>query len=185
MKDTEGESQADYDTYKLIMQDKEKLLDPDIPLRFIFSHSALREGWDSPNVFQICTLNETKSEIKKRQEIGRGLRLSVNQNGERIFDRNINKLTVVANERYEDFAKTLQKEIQEDCGVDFSGRVKNRGNRQKVNFRKGFEADPKFLQIWEKIKFHTRYSVDYKTDELIAMSAKAVKNMPETKKALH
>ena len=182
VKDTEGESQADYDTYKLIMQDKEKLLDPDIPLRFIFSHSALREGWDSPNVFQICTLNETKSEIKKRQEIGRGLRLSVNQNGERIFDRNINKLTVVANERYEDFAKTLQKEIQEDCGVDFSGRVKNRGNRQKVNFRKGFEADPKFLQIWEKIKFHTRYSVDYKTDELIAMSAKAVKNMPETKK---
>jgi len=182
VKDTEGESQADYDTYKLIMQDKEKLLDPDIPLRFIFSHSALREGWDSPNVFQICTLNETKSEIKKRQEIGRGLRLSVNQDGERIFDRNINKLTVVANERYEDFAKALQKEIQEDCGVDFSGRVKNRGDRQKVNFRKGFEADPKFLQIWEKIKFHTRYSVDYKTDELIAMSAKAVKNMPETKK---
>src|SRR3990167_6467549 len=99
LKDTEGESQADYDTYKLIMQDKEKLLDPDTPLRFIFSHSALREGWDNPNVFQICTLNETKSEIKKRQEIGRGLRLSVNQNGERIFDRNINKLTVVANER--------------------------------------------------------------------------------------
>lgn len=182
VKDTEGESQSDYDTYKLIMQDKEKLLDPDIPLRFIFSHSALREGWDSPNVFQICTLNETKSEIKKRQEIGRGLRLSVNHNGERIFDRNINKLTVVANERYEDFAKALQKEIQEDCGVDFSGRVKNRGERQKVNFRKGFEADPKFLQIWEKIKFHTRYSVEYKTDELIAASAKEVKNMPETKK---
>jgi type III restriction enzyme len=182
VKDTEGESQADYDTYKLIMQDKEKLLDPDIPLRFIFSHSALREGWDSPNVFQICTLNETKSEIKKRQEIGRGLRLSVNHNGERIFDSNINKLTVVANERYEDFAKALQKEIQEDCGVDFSGRVKNRGDRQKINFRKGFEADPKFLQIWEKIQFHTRYSVEYKTDELIAMSAKAVKNMPETKK---
>ena len=88
-------------------------------------------------MFQICTLNETKSEIKKRQEIGRGLRLSVNQNGERIFDRNINKLTVVANERYEDFAKALQKEIQEDCGVDFTGRIKNRGNRQKVNFRKG------------------------------------------------
>jgi type III restriction enzyme len=142
----------------------------------------LREGWDSPNVFQICTLNETRSEIKKRQEIGRGLRLSVNHNGERIFDRNINKLTVVANERYEDFAKALQKEIQEDCGVDFSGRVKNRGDRQKVKFRKGFEADPKFLQIWEKIQFHTRYSVEYKTDELIAMSAKAVKNMPETKK---
>ncbi|MBI5047479.1 MAG: DEAD/DEAH box helicase family protein [Deltaproteobacteria bacterium] len=182
VKDTEGESQADYDTYKLIMQDKEKLLDPETPLRFIFSHSALREGWDNPNVFQICTLNETKSEIKKRQEIGRGLRLSVNQEGQRIFDRNINKLTVVANERYEDFAKALQKEIQEDCGVDFTGRVKNKGDRKKVNFRKGFEADQKFLEIWEKIKFQTRYCVDYKTDELITLAAKAVKDMPETKK---
>ena len=77
VKDTGGETQADDDTYKLIMRDKEKLLDMDTPLRFIFSHSALREGWDNPNVFQICTLNETKSEIKKRQEIGRGLRLCV------------------------------------------------------------------------------------------------------------
>lgn len=182
VKDTEGESQADYDTYKLIMQDKEKLLDPDTPLRFIFSHSALREGWDNPNVFQICTLNETRSEIKKRQEIGRGLRLSVNQNGERIFDRNINKLTVVANERYEDFAKALQREIQEDCGVDFTGRVKNKGDRKKVDFRKGFEADPKFLEIWEKIKFHTRYSVSYETNELVTLAAKVVRNMPETLK---
>jgi len=182
LKDTEGESQADYDAYKLIMQDKEKLLDPEISLRFIFSHSALREGWDNPNVFQICTLNETKSEIKKRQEIGRGLRLSVNRDGQRIFDRNINKLTVVANERYEDFAKALQKEIQEDCGVDFTGRVKNKGDRKRVSLRKGFEADPKFLQIWEKIKFHTRYRVEYKTGELITLAAKAVKEMPETKR---
>ncbi|MCL4474967.1 MAG: DEAD/DEAH box helicase family protein [Nitrospirae bacterium] len=182
VKDTGGESQADDDTYKLIMQDKEKLLDPDTPLRFIFSHSALREGWDNPNVFQICTLNETKSELKKRQEIGRGLRLSVNQNGQRIFDRNVNKLTVVANERYEDFARALQNEIQEDCGVDFTGRVKNRGDRQKVTLRKGFEADPKFLQIWEKIRFHTRYRVEYKTDELIIRAAKAVMNMAETRK---
>lgn len=182
VKDTGGETQADDDTYKLIMKDKETLLDPNTPLRFIFSHSALREGWDNPNVFQICTLNETKSEIKKRQEIGRGLRLSVNQNGQRIFDRNINKLTVIANERYEDFAKALQNEIQEDCGVDFKGRVKNRGDRQKVGLRKGFEADPKFLQIWEKIKFQTRYSIEYKTDELIMLAAKAVKSMPETRK---
>ncbi len=80
------------------------------------------------------------------------MRLSVNQGGQRIFDRNINKLTVVANERYEDFAKTLQKEIEEDCGVDFSGRVKDKGDRKRVRLRKGFEADPKFLQIWEKIK---------------------------------
>lgn len=182
VKDTGGETQADDDTYKLIMRDKEKLLDIDTPLRFIFSHSALREGWDNPNVFQICTLNETKSEIKKRQEIGRGLRLCVDQNGQRIFGQNINRLTVIANERYEDFAKALQKEIEEDCGVDFSGRTKNKRDKQKGNLRKGFEADPKFLQIWEKIKFHTKYSVSYKTDELILLAAKAVKDIPEIKK---
>lgn len=182
VKDTGGETQADNDTYKLIMQDKERLLDINTPLRFIFSHSALREGWDNPNVFQICTLNETKSEIKKRQEIGRGLRLSVNQDGQRIFDRNINRLTVVANESYEEFAKALQNEIEEDCGVDFTGRIKDKGKKQKVNLRKGFEADPMFLQIWDKIKFHTKYSVNYETAELITLAAKAVKDMDETKK---
>jgi type III restriction enzyme len=182
VKDTGGETQLDDDTYKLIMQDKEKLLDENVPLRFIFSHSALREGWDNPNVFQICTLNETKSEIKKRQEIGRGLRLSVNQEGQRIFDNNINKLTVVANERYEDFAKALQKEIQEDCGVDFSGRTKNKNDKKKVNYRKGFEADPKFLQIWEKIRFQTKYSVNYDTEKLITLAANEVSKMDETKK---
>lgn len=109
VKDTSGETKADDDTYNLIMKDKEKLLGLENPLRFIFSHSALREGWDNPNVFQICTLNETKSDIKKRQEIGRGLRLAVDQSGRRTYDRNINRLTVVANESYDDFAKTLQK----------------------------------------------------------------------------
>jgi len=182
VKDTGGETLLDDDTYKLIMQEKEKLLDLNTPLRFIFSHSALREGWDNPNVFQICTLNETKSEIKKRQEIGRGLRLAVNQSGQRIFDRNINKLTVIANERYEDFAKTLQQEIEQDCGVQFSGRIKDKDKRKKVNLRKGFEADPKFLEIWNKIKFHTQYSVEYKTDELIASAAKSLREMPETTK---
>lgn len=182
IKDTGGETQLDDDTYKLIMQEKEKLLDVNVPLRFIFSHSALREGWDNPNVFQICTLNETKSEIKKRQEIGRGLRLSVNQEGQRIFDPNLNKLTIVANERYEDFAKALQKEIQEDCGVDFSGRTKNKNEKKKVNYRKGFEADPKFLQIWEKIRFQTKYCVNYDTEKLITLAADAVNKMDETKK---
>jgi len=94
VKDTSGETKADDDTYSLIMKDKEKLLGLDNSLRFIFSHSALREGWDNPNVFQICTLNETKSDIKKRQEIGRGLRLAVDQTGKRTYDQNINRLTV-------------------------------------------------------------------------------------------
>lgn len=118
-KDTKGDTKVDDDTYSLIMKDKEKLLSFDSPLRFIFSHSALREGWDNPNVFQIATLNETKSTIKKRQEIGRGLRLCVNQDGERIHDKTINTLTVMANESYEEFAKTLQKEIEEDAEIKF------------------------------------------------------------------
>ena len=118
-KDTKGDTQADDDVYNLIMKDKEQLLSNDEPLRFIFSHSALREGWDNPNVFQICTLNETKSAMKKRQEIGRGLRLPVDQDGKRVFDETINKLYVMANESYEDFARALQTEYEEDCGVTF------------------------------------------------------------------
>lgn len=122
LKDTRGDTQADDEVYNLIMKDKERLLLLDQPLRFVFSHSALREGWDNPNVFQICTLNETRSAVKKRQEIGRGLRLPVDQNGMRVFDDSVNKLYVMANESYEDFARALQTEYEEDCGVTF-GRV--------------------------------------------------------------
>lgn len=122
LKDTRGDTQADDEVYNLIMKDKEQLLSLEEPLRFIFSHSALREGWDNPNVFQICTLNETRSAVKKRQEIGRGLRLPVDQNGVRVFDESLNKLYVMANESYEDFARALQTEYEEDCGVTF-GKV--------------------------------------------------------------
>jgi type III restriction enzyme len=121
-KDTRGDTQADDEVYNLIMKEKERLLSEDEPLRFIFSHSALREGWDNPNVFQICTLNETRSVMKKRQEIGRGLRLPVDQNGQRVFDDSVNKLLVMANESYEEFARALQTEYEEDCGVTF-GKV--------------------------------------------------------------
>ncbi|TDT43641.1 type III restriction enzyme [Maribacter spongiicola] len=181
IKDTSGVTKADDDTYSLIMKDKEKLLSLDNPLRFIFSHSALREGWDNPNVFQICTLNETKSEIKKRQEIGRGLRLAVDQNGKRTYDQNINRLTVVANEAYDDFAKTLQKEIEDDCGVSFQGRIKNKRERTPIKYRKGFEADPRFLEIWEKLKQKTTYRVDYNTSDLITSAAKVISDLPKIK----
>jgi type III restriction enzyme len=136
-KDTKGNTKVDDDTYSLIMKDKEKLLSFDSPLRFIFSHSALREGWDNPNVFQICTLNETKSTMKKRQEIGRGLRLCVNQDGERLHDKTINTLTVMANESYEDFAKTLQKEIEEDAGIKFGIIEKDTFAHVTMRSRKG------------------------------------------------
>ena len=121
-KDTKGETAADEDTYNLIMKDKERLLSAEVPLQFIFSHSALREGWDNPNVFQICTLNETTSVMKKRQEIGRGLRIPVDFDGNRVFDESLNKLTVVVNETYEEFCQKLQTEYQDDAGVVF-GRI--------------------------------------------------------------
>ncbi len=119
LKDTNGTSVTDEDTYSLIMKDKEKLLSFASRLKFIFSHSALKEGWDNPNIFQVCTLNETRSTIKKRQEIGRGLRISVDQNGERVQGFDVNTLTVMANESYEDFVKSLQNEIEQEEGIKF------------------------------------------------------------------
>lgn len=111
----------DKDAYDLIMKDKERLLSFEEPVRFIFSHSALKEGWDNPNVFQICTLKQSGSDIRKRQEVGRGLRLCVNKNGERmdenVLDRdvhNVNVLTIIASESYDSFARGLQTEIAEN-----------------------------------------------------------------------
>ncbi|MGS0756220.1 type III restriction-modification system endonuclease, partial [Roseateles sp. GG27B] len=105
--------------YNLIMKEKEKLLDLQTPLKFIFSHSALKEGWDNPNVFQICTLREMGTERERRQTIGRGLRLCVNQDGERVRGFEINRLTVIATESYEEFAENLQKEIEAETGIRF------------------------------------------------------------------
>lgn len=105
--------------YNLIMKEKEKLLSFDTPLKFIFSHSALKEGWDNPNVFQICTLRDIQTERERRQTIGRGLRLCVNQNGERVRGFDVNTLTVIATENYEEFAENLQKEIEADTGIRF------------------------------------------------------------------
>ena len=118
-KDTKGDTKADDDTYNLIMRDKEKLLGFETPLKFIFSHSALREGWDNPNVFQICTLRDIQSERERRQTIGRGLRLCVNQEGQRLRGFEVNTLTVIATESYEQFADNLQKEIEADTGIRF------------------------------------------------------------------
>ena len=119
LKNTRGNTQDDISTYNTIMKDKEWLLSFQCPLRFIFSHSALKEGWDNPNVFQVCTLIEQKNTLTARQKIGRGLRLCVNQHGERIEDPNINILHVMANESFAEFAEKLQKEIEDDIGIKF------------------------------------------------------------------
>ena len=143
----------DVDAYDLIMKNKELLLDRNpkkSPVRFIFSHSALREGWDNPNVFQICTLKQSSSEVRKRQEVGRGLRLCVNQDGERMDVNvlgndvhNVNVLTVIASESYDSFAKGLQSEIAEAVAdrpravtaVLFVGKVikDDKGNEQVID----------------------------------------------------
>ena len=121
--DTSENNQANRDNaeraYNLIMREKEKLLGFETPLKFIFSHSALKEGWDNPNVFQICALREMGTERERRQTIGRGLRLCVNQKGERLRGFETNTLTVIATEGYEQFAENLQKEIEADTGIRF------------------------------------------------------------------
>lgn len=174
-RDTKGEggrTKDDDSAYNLIMKDKERLLDPNEPLRFIFSHSALREGWDNPNVFTICTLNETSSEMKKRQEIGRGLRLPVDINGERVHDQNTNILTVVANESYADFSRKLQTEIEQETGISFSGRIKNRDDRRQIRLTKSLALSDDFKELWERIKHKTVYRVAFDVDELVRQATK-------------
>lgn len=179
-KDTKGEggkTKDDDGAYSLIMKDKERLLDPNEPLRFIFSHSALREGWDNPNVFQICTLNESSSQMKKRQEIGRGLRLPVDVHGERIRDESTNILTVIANESYADFSRKLQTEIEDETGISFAGRVKNRDERRKVTFQKSRALDPAFKELWGKIKHKTTYRVNIDQEKLVTEVIKQLEDV--------
>ena len=152
-KDTRGESKADERVYELILRKKEHLLSPDEPLRFLFTHTALGEGWDNPNVFQICTLNELKSEVRKRQQIGRGLRLPVMADGSRCGDEGVNTLVVVANEAYDRFARELQQEIEEETGVSFAGRVRSRRERMSLTAKTDLESDDNFLALWEKIRW--------------------------------
>jgi len=250
--DTSGKVKKDNDTYNLIMKDKEKLLSFESPLRFIFSHSALKEGWDNPNVFQICTLKEAGgSEIRRRQEIGRGLRLAVDQDGERIYGHSVNLLTVMASESYEAFASGLQQELEESTNSKFgiidktdfatinyesesgelvnltkdestalwvhlktqdyiaangkvkdelrkalseenvslpykysnnkqikgqiyellkrkagSLEIKNKADRETVKIRKEVLLSPEFKELWNRVKYKTRFSVDYDVEKL-------------------
>jgi len=265
--DTSGSTAKDDETYELIMKDKERLLSPEVPLRFIFSHSALKEGWDNPNVFQICTLREMGTDRERRQTIGRGLRLPVNLDGDRVYDDQINRLTVIANETFENFAKGLQSEIE--TAIDPSGNfkfgrlpqiaftpvlntegtsyltqeesheiwqcvaehglidsygdittaftpakadftftlpekytgledavigrmqkflphdfVKNGRDRQKVTYNKRVELNTDFQVLWDKIRQKTRYSVEFKTSELVTLAAGKINTMAEIKSVL-
>ena len=163
-----GKSRKDEESYNLIMKDKERLLSFDEPRAFIFSHSALREGWDNPNVCQICTLNQTASEVKKRQEVGRGMRLVVNQAGERVHDEAVNVLTVVANESYEHYVERLQSETAEEYGVE--GLPPKPANARKpavARLRKEWTLKPEFKELWKRIRQKTRYAVNIDSGKLV------------------
>lgn len=168
--DTTGSSdeqrQAERDAFRLIMRDKERLLSFDEPVCFIFAHSALKEGWDNPNVFQICTLNQTVSEMKKRQEIGRGLRLPVDQNGDRIFDESVNILTVVANESYDTYASTLQTEYHE-AGYDKAPPPPSNVGKAKVRRNDRVFQNEHFRKFWTELCRKSRYVIKIDTEALI------------------
>ena len=155
------------EAYELIMKDKERLLSFDEPTEFIFSHSALKEGWDNPNVFNICTLNATASVMKKRQEIGRGMRLCVNQDGVRQFVRQINLLSVVANESYANYVSQLQTEFVEDGIYKAPPAPSNARSRIPIKLKKNFQKDENFKELWGRISKKTRYFVTVNSQKLI------------------
>lgn len=180
-----GETQKDKKVYDLIMKHKERLLSFDEKRCFIFSHSALREGWDNPNVFQICTMNQSVSVIRKRQEIGRGVRLCVNQDGTRVWDKGANVLTIIANESYKDYAQTYQQQMDEEYGVHtLRPPVHDKGARQKPNPRGESPLSPAFESLWEKIKHKTQYSLAVSSDTLIKAVAAEMKNVTITPPAV-
>jgi len=167
----QAEREAERAAFELIMREKEKLLSFGEPVSFIFAHSALKEGWDNPNVFQICTLNQTASEIKKRQEIGRGLRLCVDQQGQRLFDEEVNVLTVVANESYASYAKGLQEEYVKagDAAPPAPSEVRKKKATRNDRI---FNHNPEFKNFWERLSQKVSYQVHLDTSELIKESVR-------------
>ncbi len=151
-------------TYDLIMKDKEKLLSFDENVSFIFSHSALKEGWDNPNVFFITTLNDTKSEMKKRQILGRGVRLAVNSKGVRVEDKSINRLTVIANESFDEFARSLQLEY-EISGISSGAKPNNIKKRKTAKIRQEMIELKEFKELWKKLKQKTVYEISLNSSQ--------------------
>jgi len=178
--DTSGRNQseraAEKAAFELIMRDKERLLSFDEPVCFVFAHSALREGWDNPNVFQICTLNQTVSTMRKRQEIGRGLRLPVDQEGNRIFDDDVNVLTVVANESYQSYAETLQKEYIEEGHGNPPPKPTQVGKSTAQRNDRVFNS-PHFRTFWEKLIQRADYRIHIDAPALIHACVERLNNV--------
>ena len=161
LKNNDSDRKIQKETYDLIMKDKEKLLSFEDSHSFIFSHSALKEGWDNPNVFFITTLNDTKSQMKKRQIIGRGVRLAVDSNGKRVEDKDINRLTVIANESFDEFARSLQLEYEINGNEKSYQKPNNLANKKLAKRKYSFESEElkEFRKLWEKLKQKTVYEI--------------------------
>lgn len=185
--DNEGGQKEQKKIYELILKGKEELLSITNPVQFIFSHSALGVGWDNPNVFNIATLNTAYSEIRKRQEIGRGLRICVNQDGKRIYDKlnvedaeRINQLTVIPNETYETFVTQYQEEIKEVYGTTKAGAGLTHTHKGKPQNQVQFKRNQNeiinsaFKRFWTSLAKKTDYLVSFNEENLIEKSAKEI-----------
>ncbi|MEM3860191.1 MAG: DEAD/DEAH box helicase family protein [Candidatus Micrarchaeaceae archaeon] len=168
--------EEDESAYDLIMKDKERLLSLEEPTEFIFSHSALREGWDNPNVFNICTLSYSTSEIKKRQEIGRGLRLPVDQDGNRIQDRDINLLTVITNESYREYLERLQTEYREEVGEE-APPAEERRQRVKIKRKDNVFQGDLFKSLWDRVSPKAKFIVNIDSDKFIEQVSKEIQKI--------
>ena len=178
----DAERQAEKEAYQLIMRNKEKLLSSDNPVHFIFAHSALREGWDNPNVFQICSLREITSENSRRQSIGRGLRLPVQEGtkdkpelaGTRIQDPYVNKLTLIAHEDFNRYVAELYKEYQQDgCEDDLRESFANARKKKIVKRTKMFQSS-EFNELWNKMNRKTEYQIHINKDALVKTAIREI-----------
>jgi type III restriction enzyme len=185
--DNEGSMRNNKELYDWILKSKKELLSLDNPIEFIFSHSALGVGWDNPNVFNIATLNQSYSEVKKRQEIGRGLRICVNQDGQRVYDiqdttegNEINLLTVIPNDTYETFVSQYQSEIAEVYGASEAGAGMRNNHKGKKTTEKRLSRNdahfnnPSFREFWKRLSQKTEYLVSFDENRIIEQSIKAL-----------
>jgi hypothetical protein len=179
-KDTRGRSAADGHAYELIMRDKTGLLDPDEPLRFIFSHSALREGWDNPNVFVVCTLNRGKGTVRRRQELGRGLRLPVDEAGRRVRDPRLAVLTVVADDAYARFAAGLQDELRHDGHELGSWQLRDHWERRPLTLQRGWRSLPGLAELWARLARPFGWHLHIDRDRLVQESVRRLAELQLT-----
>jgi type III restriction enzyme len=184
LKNNDSDRKLQKETYDLIMKSKEKLLSFEEKTSFIFSHSALKEGWDNPNVFFITTLNDTKSQMKKRQILGRGVRLAVDKYGQRVEDKNINRLTVIVNESFEEFARELQ--IENDTSDVSSGCLNNaKKDKIKSNIKLDWlEQNKEFEELWGKIKAKTIFELTLDTVEYKIQVIKKINSIETREKKI-